>query len=330
MRPFVILLLPVLLLYSLLPLQPSRAATESSAPLLLDGVAAEVGAQRITIAETMLMAREIGALRQIPLGEQAKQLNVLYNDALEMLIERQLVLQAYEALKQKIPQWALDKRVTDVIEERFGGDRARLVERLGREGIGYDAWRKRTEEELIVSTMRQQFVDRNIAISPAAVRDWYATNQPLFKLDGNVRVGMILVAGAEDETGTDRNARAQKILERIRSGEDFKAVAAAESAEAHAATGGDWGFVDPEEDFRSEIATALRSLKVGEVSNLIETESGIYIVAKLDERPDGILPLADAWRGIEEHFRQQEIARRHRAWIESLKESTTVRRYPLP
>lgn len=306
------------------------AATNAPAPMLLDGVAAEVGEVRITIAETMVLARELAAAQQIPVSQQADRLRELYNEAQEKLIARQLILQAYAAADQKMPPWAVDRRVEAVIDEHFQGDRSLLTSMLNKQGLDYDAWRKRLEEELTISMMRQQYVDQNVAVAPADVRAFYATNQATFVLDGPVRAGMILIERKSGEDEAAATGRARKILDRLREGQDFRAVARKESSEVHAKQGGDWGFVDPPEAFRKEIADALAKLKVGQISPLIETESGIYLVSKLDERPDRVLPLEDAWSGIEAQLRRIETARRYASWIESLKKNTTVRRHPLP
>ena len=307
------------------------AETNASAPLLLDGVAAEVGEARVTIAETMLLAREMAAARQIPLAEQATRLRDLYAEAQDALVGRQLILQAYAAAPQKLPDWVVDRRVAAVIDEHFGGDRSQLVSMLNKQGMGYDFWRKRLEEELAVSTMRQQFVDQNVVVAPADVRAYYATNRTAFALDGAVKVGMILIAERKGETHEATAARAAQVLTRLQAGQDFGEVARLESSDAHAKSGGDWGYVDPDELFRKEIVDTLAGLKIGQIGGPIETESGFYIVSKLAERPkDGFLPLEAAWAEIEARLHRDQAVKRYARWIESLKRNTTVRIYPLP
>ena len=308
----------------------ASAATNATAPLVLDGVAAEVGEARVTIAETMLLAREMAAARQIPLAEQAGQLRALYGEALDHLVARQLVLQAYRSGENKLPAWVVDRRVDAFIDEQFGGDRSLLVSMLNKQRVGFDTWRQRMEEELVISTMRQQFVEQNVTVPAADVRAYYATNRSEFALDGPVRVGMILIAKQADETDEAVSNRASTVWGQLKDGQDFRAVAKRESAEAHAKEGGDWGYVEPEDVFRAEIADALAKLDKGAVSPPIPTESGIYIVTRLNDCPGGILPLAEAWPVIEARLRKAETERRFAAWIDSLKRRTTVRLHSLP
>jgi peptidyl-prolyl cis-trans isomerase SurA len=306
------------------------AATNATAPLLLDGIAAEVGEARITIAETMLLAREMAAARKLSAADQAAGLRALYAEARERLVARQLILQTYALAEQKLPGWAVDRRVSAVIDEHFDGDRSRLVSMLNKQGLGFDEWRKRLEEEMVIATMRQQFVDQQVIVAPAEVRAYYATNAVAFAAEGPVRVGMILVGKRSGEAAGETVQRARGVRERLCGGHDFRAVARAESAEAHAPQGGDWGYVDPDEVFRKEIAAALAGIKVGEISDLIETESGVYLVTKFDERADGVMPLEAAWTEIEAHLRRLKAEARYQAWIASLKQNTSVRVFPLP
>lgn len=309
----------------------ARAATTNAPmPLLLDGVAAEVGETRITIAEVMLAVREMGSAMRLSPSEQNAKLRELYVQAQKHLVGRQLILKAYRELEQKLPPWLVDQRAAAVIDDHFDGDRSRLVSMLNRQGMNYDTWRSRLEEELIISSMRQQFVEQNVFVPPAAIRQYYATNQTEFAMEGTVRVGMIHIGRKDGEDAAANTRRATVVAERLRGGQDFRTVARETSDEAHAANGGDWSYVEPADVFRGEIVTALNALKVGEISPLIETESGYYIVTKFAETSNGVMPLDEAWPAIEAYLRRVASAERHERWIESLKQRTSVRLHPLP
>ncbi|MDD5708412.1 MAG: peptidyl-prolyl cis-trans isomerase, partial [Kiritimatiellae bacterium] len=257
-------------------------------------------------------------------------LRELYSEALHELVARKLILQAYEKSEQKLQPWMVDRRVEAVIEEHFGGDRAQLISRLARENLSYDAWRKRLEEEMIVSAMRHQFVDRAVIVPPAEVRAYYASNRTEFALEGPVRVGMILLLPREGEDADGLRARARALLKRLRDGQDFETLARKESDEDHAGDGGDWGYVNPAESFRPEIAKALEALKPGAIGDPIETDNGIYIVRKTAVQTEPYLPIEDAWQTIEARLKRALAERRYHDWIERLKQDVHVRIYPLP
>ena len=302
----------------------------STKPLLLDGIAAEVGGVRITIADVMDIAR--GHLLQASsAGRGTLAVREAYAIALTNLIERQLILQRYEGAQQKIPEWYLRQRVTRIVEEDFGGDRSRLMEMLRQRGLTYAAWSKRMEEETIASTMRQQFIEQNVHISPEQVRAAYDEKYAGEKLAGPVRVGMILLRPEDDEAATNLLARAKAIATSLQKGADFAAAARKHSKEEHAEEGGDWGYIDPAEELREDLAQAVSELPVGGVSDPVAvSDDFVYILRKIDERPDLAVPFEYVRPKIESELRQAASRARYREWIQSLRDATTVRVFPLP
>ncbi len=308
----------------------AAAAPTNAPPLLLDGVAAEVGAERITIAETMTAARDLAALMKIPAGEQTARLRELYAKALDELVARRLILQAYRDSEQKLQPWMVERRVETIIEEHFGGDRSRLQAQLAKENLTFEHWRQRMEDEMVLAAMRHQHVDGQVSVAPAEVRAFHATNSAAFALPGPVRVGMILLTPRQGEEPAAFADRARALHASLLAGADFEALARAESAESHAGNGGDWGYVKPEEVFKEEIVAALEALPPGGISAPIISDGGCYIVRKIAERPDLRLPLEEAWPAIEARLRRVQSEQRFRDWIGSLKRRTHVQIYPLP
>lgn len=73
---------------------------------------------------------------------------------------------------------------------------------------------------------------------------------------------------------------ADEILALIKGGGDFSELAQKRSIAPNAAKGGDLGLFNPQ-DFRPEFSIAIIELKVGEVSGVVETESGYAIFKRL-------------------------------------------------
>ncbi|MBN1540553.1 peptidylprolyl isomerase [candidate division KSB1 bacterium] len=74
--------------------------------------------------------------------------------------------------------------------------------------------------------------------------------------------------------------KADHALQQIRSGTPFETVAKQFSILPNAAKGGDLGLFSPE-DFESPIREAISSLKVGQVSAIIQTDFGYNIFKRL-------------------------------------------------
>ncbi len=298
-------------------------------PMVIDAVAADVGGRRITFSDVMEEARNIisseGAVTPTVLREK---ITGAYAEALTNLITRQLILIRYDQAKQKLPNWMLSRRVETIVDERFGGDRSLLVSMLANLGLSYEKWRKNIEEDFIVNMMRSQFVDQGIVIKPEDLLAVYERDYATRKLSGPVRAALILLRPMEGQSTEAAVSNAVVLAHDLQAGKDFAATARRLSTDPHASNGGDWGYIDPAEEFRKELADALAALKPGEVSDPVVVGADyIYILKKVDESQDLSIPFDSVRDEIERNIRADAGLVRFDAWIESLKKATTIRLY---
>lgn len=97
------------------------------------------------------------------------------------------------------------------------------------------------------------------------------------------RVSEILLPVDNPTDTADIRSLAERLVQQIRSGTDFRAVAQQFSKSATAAIGGDIGWILPGE-LETSLNTAISELKVGEVSDPLEVSDGIAIVRLSDQR----------------------------------------------
>lgn len=294
-------------------------------PILLDGVAAEVGGVRLTIADVMNEAKDIAFTEQ-----KRQKASELYGEALTNLISRQLILQKYDQAPQKLPDWYLKRRAETIIAENFGGDKTKLVKMLDSRGINYDTWLKKIEADTIIGTMRSQFVEHDISIGPDELRKVYERDYAGQKLEGPVRVSMILL---ESDKGVTNLLRAAgHLVTQLRDGKlDFADVARKVSKDPHAREGGDWGYINPDDELRADLAKVVRELKKGQTSDPIAIDpTRVYIIRKTDERKDLAIPFDYVRAKIEGELRQRASEKRFKEWVRSLARETIIRVFPSP
>ena len=77
----------------------------------------------------------------------------------------------------------------------------------------------------------------------------------------------------------DSPRRAEQIVERLKKGEDFAAIAKSESIDPNASQGGYTGLVDPA-TLRPELREALKGIRPGQTTGVIIVPSG-YVILKL-------------------------------------------------
>ncbi len=301
------------------------AGTVTATETRLDGVAAYVGDAVITISDVLeaMTPPEAGRRRPATADERERAARQAYDEALQSLIDARLIVRAFEqdkTMNRARVERYVDRRVGEIIHERFGGDQGALLEALARERITLDEWRARAREQVIVSLMRNREVESRVVVSPREVREYYEQHEAEYRRTEEVRLRMIEIPVGADGEG---RRRAEEVARRAAAGEDFAELARAHSAGDKASAGGDWGWTDPEL-LREELAQAARSLPVGGVSSPIEVEGDLFVIKVEDRRAGGAIPFEEIRDRIERELRQREVRRLHEEWMARLRRSAHV------
>jgi peptidyl-prolyl cis-trans isomerase SurA len=305
-------------------------ATDEETPkrLRLDGVAAYVNGSAITVGEVLAYVQPLRQkLMASYQGEElGRRLREAYQEGLDALVDRRLILEKYDKNERKLPDWVVDNRIADIVQEAFKGDRDLLLRQLGEEGLSFDEWRKSIQEQIAVVTMRREFVEQFVRIRPADVRAEYEKNKERFRSAAKVKVRLIAVRkGQTAEEATRKQKMADDIRRRALAGEDFAALAVATSEDSKAKDGGDWGWIEPEKVLRQELAKAVVLLKLGEISPAIETDGEFYI-AKVDGVQEPALAGFEVVQAqVERDVRQRESEKLYRAWVARLRGDAVVK-----
>ena len=288
-------------------------------PTFYDGVAAYVNDKVITVDTVMQELHNGFDLSSVPPAEQAARVRELFPVVRDMLVNRTLILEAYEASGAELPNEVVNERVQTLIADQFGGDEAKLKEALRNSRTTREEWMKRVRENIIVMAMQQLQVDRKIVVSPKKIREYYAAHAAEFAEDAGTHVRSITI----DPAGGA--AAAEKALAELKAGKPFAEVAKAYSSDPQAAQGGDWGFVDPAESFAAPIVEALAKLKPGETSGVIAMGDWRAIVQKVAERAGEPPNLDEAWPKVEAAVRAQLGQARYNEWVDSLRKNAYIK-----
>lgn len=176
---------------------------------------------------------------------------------------------------------------------------------------GYDKNPKITEQleffkdNLLANIYLQKEVSEKITVSEEDISSYYKTHQDDFKTPEMVKARHILVkvdAGASKADKKKAKEKAEGILKKIKSGEDFEEIASELSDDTFSKSkGGDLGFFTRGRMVKS-FEDAAFSLKPGEISDIVETKFGYHII-KLDEKKEeGVEPYDTAKIKIKENL----------------------------
>ena len=142
--------------------------------------------------------------------------------------------------------------------------------------------------------------------SDAELRARYSATREDFKSGESVRADHILVKVAPKATPAQdaaAKAKAQGLLNQLRGGAPFAALAMKNSDDPGSATrGGDLGFLTREQ-LVPEFASAAFSLPIGQLSDLVKTSYGYHIIKVVEKRPAGYKPFED----VKDQIRSQMV-----------------------
>jgi parvulin-like peptidyl-prolyl isomerase len=302
---------------------------EKRSARLLDGVAAYVNQSKITIAEVMSEVRRV-PIDNIPEQDREKRLREMYQVALVGMIDRRLILDAAKKQKVQLQPWAVNARVREILVNNFDNDEAKLNLVLADRKITKEEWRQTLEQDMLLSAMRYQNVEKRVNITPGEVRAEYEANKARYRTESAVSVSMIVLDPPEKETDETVAARATKIAAALKEGKSFAELARQYSKDSKASIGGSWGKVNPEDVFRKELAEALAKLKAGEVSPLIVLGSYGYILRKDDQQDVRMLTFEEAQPYVESRLKVAKAEQLYKEWITRLRKDSYIRVFELP
>lgn len=145
--------------------------------------------------------------------------------------------------------------------------------------------------DLIASEYLKKEVVGKINVTEEDMKLYYKTHEEEFKTPEMVRARHILIKvnrSASEEEKKRAREKAEDILKRIKTGEEFAKLASEFSDDPGSKNkGGDLGFF-PKGRMVPDFEKVAFSLKPGEVSDIVETPFGFHII-KVEERKDSVL-----------------------------------------
>lgn len=291
--------------------------------MLVDGVAAFVNGEAITIRDVVSgipeQLREMAADPAFREQPREAVFTAAYDAALQTHIDRRLIVQIYWEGEQRIPESALLRAMNEVIESRYAGKIAALQADLAQTRMTYADWKKIMEEQIIIRSMRQTYVNANIHISPNEIATIYAERKP--ELIEPEKVHVLTLTLDNDETLEDNLARFRA---RFATNETFKTISRDLSVDVMAEAGGDYGWIVPDETLAPKLAAAVNATKDGNLSDPVELGQNIYIIFRKDSQPAQTLTLRDVQEQIERECYEKEAMRIYKHWTERLRNTANI------
>lgn len=152
-------------------------------------------------------------------------------------------------------------------------------------------------------------VRAEVKISDADLKQYYAQHIDEYRVPDRVKVAHILfkTTGKTPQEIAKIDATAQDVLNQIKNGADFGAMAKQYSDDSTAANGGDLGWIVRNQTVKTFEDTAF-ALKPGQVSGLVKTEYGIHIIKCFDKQTAHLQTFDDVKTSIESTLEKQKVS----------------------
>lgn len=301
--------------------------TYSYGAIEIDRIVAIVNNEAITLSELekIVSMESKETLKGIEEDNKEKAKERLRKEILKELIERRLQLQKAKKLgigasKEEV------KEAIDDIKKKNALDDLNFEKALAKENMTLKEYEDRLRDQIAITKLINQEVRSRVAITDKDIASYYEDNKKDFFVAEQVKVSHIflkLPEKAGEKERDDLKATLDKVVKKLRSGEDFAEVAKAYSQGPTASSGGGLGFLKKGE-MAPELEEVAFLLKKGEISDPIWTRGGVHIL-KIEERGEGrYKPLEDVREEIRRILIDKETEKVYREWIRSLRENSFI------
>lgn len=258
----------------------------------------------------------------------AREIRRIEENALEELIDRNLILSEFKKLGGQIKDQFVDESVTRFINERFKGDKAKFHEELKKSGMTISQFREIQRDQIAIQALRSKHGgDEVIPNTPWEKRQKYDEIKGKFASEGTPKVRLMSIAKQTPTSNPQQQAEILKeVMSKLNSGADFADLARKYSADSRASEGGYVGVLD-KDTLNEGLTRVAYSLRTGQVSQPLD-DGPYWRIMKVEDRVGQKTPSLD---DIEEEVdRALTAEKRNKAletWLKKLRRDANVRVY---
>ncbi len=237
------------------------------------------------VNEDVIMESELKKKMRM-VNEQIKQqgstpppVSIFKRQVLNNLIQNRIQLQLAKRIGIRINDENLNGTISNIAaESQVTLEQFRSI--LEEDGYDYEEFRENIRNEITITQLRKRQVINRIVVSEKEIDNFLSNEDSKNIFQTEIRLSHILLAlpqAATENEITQIKQVALKIRTDLIAGADFSEIAKTTSDGSNAKTGGDlgWRRVD---DIPSLFQDYIPDMKIGDISELIQSPSGFHII----------------------------------------------------
>ena len=268
------------------PEMPATAPAPSDAQRAADFIVAVVNNEPITnyqvSQEVRRVLQQLAAQRRAmpDTAEVARQvLERMINDKAQLQLARETGVRVDDAVVDQAEQSVARQNQLSVAE---------LHKRIAADGIELKQFRDQLRDQLFITRLRERDMEPRARVSDLEVEQYL--QEQTQSSPQLINIAQILVAvpdDADEKKIDDLRVRANWVLARAKSGEDFAALAREVSNSADRNNGGQLGLRSAER-YPSLFVEALQSAAVGDIAGPVRSGAGFHVLKLVEQRREGM------------------------------------------
>jgi peptidyl-prolyl cis-trans isomerase SurA len=274
----------VLLLCLAFPVMAEPEGRKRNESLMLDRVVAVVNSEvvtRLDLDEQVKVALQQLKRQATPLPAA----DVLERQMLERLVTTKVLAQSARETGLRVDDTQLQHSIERIAQENKLAPEA-FRKMLEAEGIDFNRFREELRNEILIARLKEREVDSKILITDAEIDNYLKNQQNQGGKDDEYSLSHILVLVPEQASPEQIKAKrtiAEKALDQIKGGADFRQVSAGISDAQNALDGGPLGW-RPTARLPQIFVDAVKTMKVGDASAVLRSANGFHIIKLLGKR----------------------------------------------
>lgn len=319
---------------TILALAPSSTFAQEGELKVVDEVIAQINDDVITLSMLKRESKErIDALKQSGMSaEQAtEEVNKRQPELIATLVNEHLLLQKGKELDLTAEVEAeVNRRMLEVAKDQGITSIEKLDAAMRESGVDPVATRQTLRVEIMKQFVIQQEVNRKIffGLTNPELRTYFDAHQDKFRKPESITLSEIFLSSA-GKNEAEVKARALELVRQLRAGADFGALAAANSeremngVRAAPQTKGKVGVFEVP-SLRDDIATAVKNVKAGGVSDPLRSNDG-YQILRVDERTAGSATAAFNENQVREAITIERSEKNRDEYLQTLRNESYIK-----
>ena len=212
----------------------------------------------------------------------------LERQILERIVTNRVQLHFAKETGLRVDDTELDRAISRIAQENSLTLQT-MRETLEKDGVPFPKFRENIRDEITMARLREREVDNRIVVTEGEIDNLLSLQQGQQSSGDEYNLSHILVAvpeNASPEQIQARRGRAEQAYAQLKSGADFRQIAAAFSEAPDALQGGMMGWRQSSR-LPTLFTDALSSMRTGELGPILRSPNGFHILRLNDKRGGG-------------------------------------------